>query len=121
MRSNEILKVKAEAHTNHLIAKLNETESEALGIIAKSEGKINLLKKEIEACNSKKEALRKSFQELNNADDNTWDIANQKFIESVESLEDKNVFKNKTDEWFGNIRDVATKLKIGVKEKIYQM
>jgi len=120
MKPREIFKMKAEADTRHLILKLDETEADAIAGIAKSEEKINQLKNEIQACKSKKGKLNHAFEQLKAADDTSWDEANNGFIEAIESLEDKNVFKNKTEEWFNNVRDVVGELKSEIKQKVNQ-
>jgi archaellum component FlaC len=118
MGEREIFNTRAEADTKHLLAKLNEAEAEALKRILKAEERIHRLKEEVEASENKREVLKQKFIEMQQADEHSWEIARDEFIKSVESLEDKNVFKSKTEEWFKNIKDVASELKEGFKEKV---
>lgn len=120
MEANEIYKLKADAHVKHLISKLNETEAEALEGVAEAESKINLLKTEIDSCKTKKEKLKQKYETLKNADAVNWEKAREDFIHSIEALEDKSVFRTKTEEWFKNIGNVANDLKGTVKDKVSQ-
>jgi thiamine pyrophosphate-dependent acetolactate synthase large subunit-like protein len=117
MEQKEIFKMEAESNAKHLQSKLNEAEAEALEGIALSEQKINSLNIEVETCQNKREILKQSLQRLKDADDSSWKQACKEFIESIEKLEDKGIFKTKTEEWFNTIRNIAGDLKEGIKEK----
>jgi hypothetical protein len=120
MEQKEIFKIKAEADTKHLLAKLNESEADALEDISNSEQKINELKVEIVSSKDKRQVLKQKLDQLKEADDSKWDLASTEFIESIEALEDKNTFKAKSEEWFINIRNIAVELKQDIKQKTAQ-
>ena len=120
MKQQEIFKLKANSDAKHLLAKLNETEADAIQEIAQLEKKINELRKEVDTCTKKKETLRQKLNQLNSADESSWEKASNEFIESIEKLEDKNVFQTKTEEWFKTIRNTAGELKQDIKEKAAQ-
>lgn len=118
MEQKEIFKMKAKADAKHLQAKLNEAEADALDGIAKHQKKINELQVEVEMSTKKREVLKQKLEELKLADDATWEKTSKEFVESIESLEDKNIFKTKTEEWFKTIRNIANGLKEDIKEKV---
>jgi hypothetical protein len=66
----------------------------------------------------KRTVLKQKLEQLKTADDSSWEKTTKEFVESIESLEDKSIFKTKTEEWFKTIRNIATGLKEDVKEKV---
>lgn len=120
MEQSEIFKMKAEAEAKHLQAKLNEAEADALDDISRSEQKINELKLEIEGSSKKRKILKEKLELLKAADESSWDKASTEFIESVEKLENKSIFKTKSEEWFKTIRNIASDLEESLKEKATQ-
>lgn len=118
MTQKEIFKMTAEADAKHLQAKLNEAEADALDSIAQSEKHINDLKLEVEMSKKKREVLKEKLDKLKVADDDSWEKASIDFVESIESLKDKNIFKTKTEEWFKNIQNIASDLKENIKERV---
>ena len=120
MEQKEFFKMKAEADAKHLLAKLNESEADALEDITHSEQKINELKVEIESSKEKRRILKQKLNQLKTANVNSWEQASTEFIESIEALEDKSIFKAKTEEWFTNIRNIASELKEDIKQKAAQ-
>ena len=116
----EIIKMKAEADAKHLQAKLNEVEADALDGIAKYQKKSNELQLEVDMSKKKRAVLKEKLEQLKLANASTWEKVSNEFVESIESLEDKNIFKTKTDEWFKTIRNIASGLKEDIKEKVAQ-
>jgi chromosome segregation ATPase len=116
MEQKDLFKMRAEASSKHIQAKLNETEADALEGITKAEQQINEFRLEIETCKSKRELLKKKFEQLKSADENSWEKATDEFIDTVEKLEDKGIFKTKTEEWFKTIRNISNELREGISE-----
>jgi len=118
MEQQEIFKTTAEADTKHLLEKLNESEADALEGIAESNTRINRLQLEIQESKKKRETITEKLKQLKVADDSSWETISKEFVESIESLEDKNIFKTKTNEWFKNIKNVSSGLKVKMEKMV---
>jgi hypothetical protein len=97
-----LFKIAAEADAKQFRAKLNDAEADALDHIAKYHQKINWLELEVNMSKSKKEVLKQKLEQLNLADETSWEKSSNEF---TATLEDKEIPKIKSDEWFKTIQD----------------
>jgi seryl-tRNA synthetase len=118
MDQKELFKMTADANAKHLRAKLNEAEADTLDHIAGHHEKINELQVEVDMTRNKREVLKLKIEQLKNADDTNWDKSSKEFVESIESLQDKSIFKAKTKEWFNTVQNIITGLKTDIKGKM---
>jgi chromosome condensin MukBEF ATPase and DNA-binding subunit MukB len=118
MKKKELFLMTAEADAKHLQAKLNEVEADALDDIAKYHKKINELELEMDTAKNKKEVLMQKLDQVKLADDAAWEKSSKEFVETIESLQDKHVFKTKTEEWFKSIQNIVNGLKVDIKGKV---
>jgi len=118
MNQKELFKMTADSNAKHLRAKLNEAEADTLEHIASHHEKINELQVEVDITRNKREVLTLKLEQLKNADDASWDKSAKEFVESIESLQDKNIFQAKTEEWCKTVQNIVIGLKSDIKGKM---
>lgn len=118
MKEKELFKLTADANAKYLRAKLNEAEVEVLERIASHHEKINELQVEVDMTRNKREVLKMKLHQLEDVDATDWEKSSKEFVESIESLQDKNIFKAKTEEWFNTLQNIVNGLKEDIKGKM---